>query len=419
MSYSEQVLQNLSDNNLEEAQTNLKHAFKEDDSETLSSLAEELYAMGFTDQSQQVYRFLIKQHPSEDIFKVFLGELLLNENKETEGLSYLYDIKEESDAYLQTLLVLADYYQTEGVFEAAEQKLKEAHQIDPEEPVIIFGLAELYYSMGQFQPASEYYSLLLDGGEDYVANTNIQKRLGLALAKMGDYEEALNELKDLNDLEKDTEVNYQLGLLSLQVNDDKQAESYLMAVVDEMPDYISAYAPLAMAQQHLGKNEEALNTAQAGLSYTEFDEALYQIAGESALYLKQYETAQKIFEKGLSINEESQVLKAGLSQTYLRQHRYQAEIEFLTQLDEDQLTPQMNWDLARAYQETDQFEQAKAQYLLAYRAFSTDNDFLKQMINFAREMADQELQVLLMQQYLKVNPDDLQMQNELDDLQDR
>ncbi|MEJ6348391.1 tetratricopeptide repeat protein [Holzapfeliella sp. He02] len=419
MSYSEQVLHNLSDNNLEEAQTNLKYAFKEDDSETLSSLAEELYAMGFTDQSQQVYRFLIKQHPKEDIFKVFLGELLLNENQETEGLSYLYEITEESDAYLQALLVLADYYQTEGVFEAAEQKLKEAHQIDPEEPVIIFGLAELYYSMGQFQPASEYYSLLLDGGENYIANTNIQKRLGLALAKMGDYEEALNELKELNDLEKDTEVNYQLGLLSLQVNDDKQAENYLMAVVDEMPDYISAYAPLAMAQQHLGKNEEALNTAQAGLSYTEFDEALYQIAGEAALYLKQFDTAQKIFEKGLAINEDSQVLKAGLSQTYLRQKSYQAEIDFLTQLDEDQLTPQMNWDLAKAYQETEQFEQAKAQYLLAYRAFSTDTDFLKQMLEFAQELADRELQILLMQQYLKVNPDDLQMQNDLDDLQNR
>ncbi|KRN03659.1 tetratricopeptide repeat protein [Holzapfeliella floricola] len=417
MSYSEKVLQNLSDNNLEEAQNNLKYAFKEDDSETLSSLAEELYAMGFTDQSQQVYRFLIKQHPKEDIFKVFLGELLLNENKETEGLSYLYDISEESDAYLQTLLVLADYYQTEGVFEAAEQKLKEAYQIDPEEPVIIFGLAELYYSMGQFQPASEYYSLLLDGGENYIANTNIQKRLGLALAKMGDYEEALNELKDLNDLEKDTEINYQLGLLSLQVNDDKQAESYLMTVLDEMSDYISAYAPLAMAQQHLGKHEEALNTAQAGLSYTEFDESLYQIAGESALYLKKYDTAQNIFEKGLAVNEDSQVLKAGLSQTYLRQKRYQAEIDFLTQLDEDQLTPQMSWDLARAYQETEQFEQAKSQYLLAYRAFSTDTDFLKQMLDFAQELADRELQLLLMQQYLKVNPDDLQMQNDLDDLQ--
>ncbi|STX21028.1 TPR repeat-containing protein [Lactobacillus gasseri] len=56
------------------------------------------------------------------MFKVYLAEILLNDGDEDDGLQLLYDVKPESDAYIESLLDLADYYQSNGLIETARQK---------------------------------------------------------------------------------------------------------------------------------------------------------------------------------------------------------------------------------------------------------------------------------------------------------
>ena len=58
------------------------------------------------------------------------------------ALSYLAQVKPDSPAYLESLLVAADLYQTEEEFEVTEQKLQEAYRIAPDEPAVEFALGE-------------------------------------------------------------------------------------------------------------------------------------------------------------------------------------------------------------------------------------------------------------------------------------
>ncbi|MEL1196033.1 hypothetical protein AADX85_13255, partial [Staphylococcus epidermidis] len=66
MTNSEQMLTALEDNNLEQAQTYFQQALVADEPDTLYSLAEELYAMGFLEQATTIYQQLLAQFPEED-----------------------------------------------------------------------------------------------------------------------------------------------------------------------------------------------------------------------------------------------------------------------------------------------------------------------------------------------------------------
>ena len=138
MSYSEQLLDSIEEQDFSQANILLKKALDSDQPEILASLAESLTNIGFTDLAKQVYRSLIAQFPKEDIFKIYLAEILLNDGKDDDGLSLLYNISNASPAYLDSLLVQADYYQTNGFLETAYSKLTEASQLAPNEDVIKF-----------------------------------------------------------------------------------------------------------------------------------------------------------------------------------------------------------------------------------------------------------------------------------------
>ena len=54
------------------------------------------------------------------------------------------------------MLALADYYQMSGMAEAALEKIKEAHDSRPNEPVIRFAYAELLLDSGKYGEAARY-----------------------------------------------------------------------------------------------------------------------------------------------------------------------------------------------------------------------------------------------------------------------
>ena len=109
MSYSEQLLDSIEKQDFSQEKVLLKKALDEDEPEVLASLAENLMGLGFTDLAKDVYRSLIARFPKEDLFKIYLAEILLNDGKDDDGLSLLYDIPEDSPSYLDSLLVQADY----------------------------------------------------------------------------------------------------------------------------------------------------------------------------------------------------------------------------------------------------------------------------------------------------------------------
>lgn len=410
MSYSEQLLDSIQNHDFSQSKHLLKEALNNDDPEILASLAENLTGLGFTDLAKEVYRALIVKFPKEDLFKVYLAEILLNDGDEDDGLSLLYSVSHDSSAYLDSLLVQADYYQTSGLIETAKDKLLQALKIAPEEDAVKFGLAELDYLSGDYEQALALYKDLVQRQETF-GEVNLNQRLFATNAKMGNYEQAAEIIRKRSDSIFDIDSKYEAGLVMLSVGDDDKAIKFLDEVIEQSPDYVNAYPLLAQAYEHKHDNEQVLRTAQAGLAYNELDETLYSLGARAAANLNEMDTARDLLEKGLKIAPDDSDLRMQLSNLYLHMHQDSSNIALFKDLDNENIEPQAHWNMALSYERLDNSEKAQSEFLLAYPDFKENPDFLRQMIMFFNAQNNSDITKQLLERYLKLVPEDDEMQD--------
>lgn len=410
MSYSEQLLDSIQNHDFSQSKHLLKEALNNDDPEILASLAENLTGLGFTDLAKEVYRALIVKFPKEDLFKVYLAEILLNDGDEDDGLSLLYSVSHDSSAYLDSLLVQADYYQTSGLIETAKDKLLQALKIAPEEDAVKFGLAELDYLSGDYEQALALYKDLVQRQETF-GEVNLNQRLFATNAKMGNYEQAAEIIRKRSDSIFDIDSKYEAGLVMLSVGDDDKAIKFLDEVIEQSPDYVNAYPLLAQAYEHKHDNEQVLRNAQAGLAYNELDETLYSLGARAAANLNEMDTARDLLEKGLKIAPDNSDLRMQLSNLYLHMHQDSSNIALFKDLDNENIEPQAHWNMALSYERLDNSEKAQSEFLLAYPDFKENPDFLRQMIMFFNAQNNSDITKQLLERYLKLVPEDDEMQD--------
>ncbi|MBC6356126.1 tetratricopeptide repeat protein [Lactobacillus helsingborgensis] len=416
MSYSEQLLDAIERQDFSQEKILLKKALDSDEPEILASLAENLVGLGFTDLAKEVYRSLIARFPKEDLFKIYLAEILLNDGKDEDGLTLLYGVKPDSAAYLDSLLVQADYYQSNGLLETAYKKLLEAAKISPDEDVVKFGLAELDYLSGRYEQALSRYQDLLKRHKTF-SEVNLNDRLFQTLAKLGRYEEASRVISQNGNEILDIDSKYQAALVMLAVHKDEQAIKYLNEVIDQSPDYVNAYRLLVDAYEQQHNNEQELRSAQAGIAYNELDPVLYKKGAQAALRMNDFKTAEELLQKGIKFLPENIALRIQLSNLYVKENKDEENIALFKELDDEDLEPQVHWNLAISYQNLDQSAKAKSEFLLAYPEFKDNSAFLKQMIRFFNtEPNAKEIVKELLEKYLKLEPEDTEMQEMYDNL---
>lgn len=416
MSYSEKLLDAIENQDFSQDKILLKQALDNDEPEVLASLAENLTRYGFTNLSKEVYRSLIAKFPKEDLFKVYLAEILLNDGDDDDGLTLLYNISPDSSAYLDSLLVQADYYQTNGLLETARDKLLQALKLAPEEDAIKFGLAELDYLDGEYEQALSLYRDLVKRQKNF-GETNLIQREFQTMAKLGQYEKASEVIKEHSADILDIDSKYQAGLIMLSVGDDDQAIKYLDDVIDQSPDYVNAYPLLAQAYLHKHDNEQVLRSAQAGLAYNELDETLYSMGAKAAANMNELDTAEDLLKKGLEIAPDNSDLLMQLSNLYIHENKDQENINLFKDKSDEELEPQAHWNMAISYENLDKNDKARAEFLLAYPDFQKNPEFLKQMIRFFNvEPNSTDIVKQLLDRYLKLVPEDAEMQDLYNDL---
>ncbi|GFZ26982.1 tetratricopeptide repeat protein [Lactobacillus corticis] len=410
MTYSEQLLDAIESHDFSNNQHLLNEAIDHDSPEVLASLAENLTAYGFSDLAKTVYRSLIAKVPGEDLFKVYLAEILLNDGSEDDALTLLYGVPKDSDAYLDSLLVLADYYQTNGLIEPARQKLLQARALAPEEDAITFGLAELDYLSGNFGEALDLYQDLVKR-QDYFGEVDLNNRIFETQAKLGNYEEAAELAKKHENSIIDIDSKYKAGLVFLQTGEIDLAIKYLDQVIDQSPDYVNAYPLLAEAYLKKHDDDQVLRSAQAGLAYNQLDETLYSMGAQAAIRLGQNETAEDLLQRGLKVNPDNSDLLLQLANLLVAEQKNDELLDLFKDRPDSQIEPDEHWDLAIAYQRLDRLEEAKAEYLAAYPNLADNSNFLRNMIGlFLNLPKSTDIVKQLLERYLKQVPDDEEMQ---------
>lgn len=419
MSYAKKMLTALQLGQLKQADVAFKQALQHDDAQTLYSLGENLYALGFLHQARQVYQQLLQQYPDEDEIRTTLADIAISDGHIDEALDYLLAIKPDSPAYAQSLLVSADLYQQQGLYEVSEQKLLTARRLFPDEPIISFALAEFYFDSGEFQKASVHYEALLAAGETKIAQVNLKQRLGVAYANSGKFEQAQDCLAQIPIAEMDSNTLFQAGFISLQLKDYSRAIEHFEKLVEQDPQYSSVYPPYADALEADHQLEAALRTVQAGLKIDQYNEVLFAKGATITLKLDDAQTAEKYLKQLLEIDPENMQALVRLSNLYLKLEWHEKNEALLKPaLAQGDVDPQAYWNFARSAAVLGQSQSARENYLLAYPTFKAEPRFLKELVTFFRDQGMRAEAKAALQRYVKLVPTDADMVYLLDDYQD-
>ncbi|KRK34252.1 tetratricopeptide repeat protein [Loigolactobacillus bifermentans] len=410
MSYSENMLAALADGNLKQAKKDFQRALQQDSDDLLYSLAENLYALGFLPEARKVYLKLLAKYPDEDELRTTLADIAISDGKTEQALDYLQAIQPDSPAYAESLLVSADLYQQQGLYEVSEQKLLEARRLYPDETVIAFALAEFYFDSGEFQKAIVYYEELIAAGEVEISKVNLYQRLGVAYANSGAFEKAAEYLDLIPTAEMSAETAFQAGFIQLQLKDYQAAEKLLSELREQDSQFSSLYPYLATAQEKQAKLTDALRTLQEGMAVDAYNEVLYQRAADLAFRLDDEALGEKYLQHWLALVPDDMTAIVQLSNLYVKQGRHDENIALLTPVaDRGDADPQAYWNLAVSADAQDETKVARENYLLAYPTFKNQPDFLHQLILFFQSVGQRTEMLTALKRYVKLVPTDDEM----------
>ncbi|KRN98355.1 tetratricopeptide repeat protein [Companilactobacillus kimchiensis] len=414
MSKADEVIETIDDGDFSKVDSLIKASLLEDDEQTQFSLAETLMSRGLSVQAKTVYEHLLTIYPTEGQILSRLAEIAVSDGDSDQALDYISMITPDSPAYAENLLVSADIYQSQALYEVSEQKLLTGIREFPDEEVFKFALAEVYFDENKFSKALTYYDMLLDLDIKNYSGISITLRKASSLAGDGQYEEAISEYEKLNALELNEDAQFQLGFLYNQVKDYNKSISTLEKLLATNRDYPTVYPILAEDYLNIKKNSDAFKYAQLGLNLNELDERLYAIAFESGLP-EDAKGAIKILEKGIKTVESPLPLIIKLSDYYITKGQFKANLDLLRDRDVSN-NPKLTWNLAKSEFETDNIEKAQADILVVLDDFKDNLDYLSDLIEILRSTGNNDILKPALELYLKQDPDNEAMQGLLDQM---
>ena len=420
--FAERMLDELSGGQLEDAKKSFASSLRYDDDDTIYSLAEELYGLGFSTQAKRAYQKLLEKYPDEDQLRTALADIAIDEDKTDEAITYLAEISPDSTAYIESLLVLADLYQSEGLNEAAEAKLREAFDLAPEETIIQFALAEFYFATGRYETAIPFYRDLLKAGERRFSGLDIASRIGVAYALTGNFANALGYLEQIKDADLTPDVRFQLGM-TYAVDPEKvdKAIDTLEELQELDPSYAGLYEPLGQLYEDKNDLEQALITYQAGIAVDSFNTQLYTRAAAVAQAQGEDEEADRIYREALENNPEDLTLTIGYSNLLVAMGDHVGNINLLNEFladDDAEADPQLYWNLAQSYTALEDFEMATKYWNAALPFFLDNINFLKPAYFYFREEGETALAEEALFNYTQLAPNDLEMAELSDQLKE-
>ncbi|MBP1040604.1 tetratricopeptide repeat protein [Vagococcus sp. BWB3-3] len=407
-SYSEQMLNAISDNDLIEAQLKFEEALRSDAPDILAQLGEQLLGAGFLEEATTVFKQLLEAYPEELGLNIPLAEIAIENGEMEVAFDCLENIPNDHPSYVESLLVIADMYQMMGVPEVSEKKIKEAQQLMPGEPILILALAELYYASDKFVEAIAIYESLLAKEASEELEINLYERLGSSLSMIGEFEEAIPYLEHALEDEQTDQRLFLLGVTYIQLGEREKAISLLQQLQVLNPSFEAVYLPLASALLDEELLEEAEQVMAEGLKQNPYGIDLYHLASDNAYRLGKIAEAEEYMRKAVNLEEDKEFSLIKLSNILLADERFEEVVETLAGL-ENSNQPHANWSLAQAYNELEEFKLAAENYDKAAEALGHEADFLKDYGLFLRAEGRTAEAKRILTHYLEHAPGDLEI----------
>lgn len=403
MNNSQQMLQALEEQDLAKAEYYFAKALENDPSDLLYELATYLEGIGFYPQAKEIYLKIVEDFPEVHLN---LAAIASEDGQIEEAFTYLEEIKSDSDWYVSALVLKADLYQMEGLTDVAREKLLEALTYS-EDPLLILGLAELDSELENYQEAIQGYAQLDNRLIYEQTGISTYQRIGFAYAQLGKFETATEFLEKALELEYDDLTAFELASLYFDREEYQKAVLYFKQIDTISPDFEGYEYGYSQALHKEHQVQEALRIAKQGLEKNPFETRLLLAASQFSYELHDASSTEDYLLTAKEDAEDTEEILLRLATIYLEQERYEDILDLQSEEPENLLT---KWMIARSYQEMDDLDTAYEHYQELAGDLKDNPEFLEHYIYLLRELGYFEEAKVNAQAYLKLVPDDVQMQ---------
>ena len=403
MNNSQQMLQALEEQDLVKAEHYFVKALENDSSDLLYELATYLEGIGFYPQAKEIYLKIVEDFPEVHLN---LAAIASEDGQIEESFAYLEEIKSDSDWYVSALALKADLYQMEGLTDVAREKLLEALNYS-EDPLLILGLAELDSELENYQEAIQGYAQLDNRTIYEQTGISTYQRIGFAYAQLGKFETATEFLEKALELEYDDLTAFELASLYFDQEEYQKAVLYFKQLDTISPDFEGYEYGYSQVLHKEHQVQEALRIAKQGLEKNPFETRLLLAASQFSYELHDASGAENYLLTAKEDAEDTEEILLRLATIYLEQELYEDILDLQSEEPENLLT---KWMIARSYQEMDDLDTAYEHYQELVGDLKDNPEFLEHYIYLLRELGYFEEAKVNAQAYLKLVPDDVQMQ---------
>ncbi|VRN14373.1 TPR domain protein [Streptococcus pneumoniae] len=403
MNNSQQMLQALEEQDLTKAEHYFAKALENDSSDLLYELATYLEGIGFYPQAKEIYLKIVEDFPEVHLN---LAAIASEDGQIEEAFTYLEEIQADSDWYVSSLALKADLYQLEGLTDVAREKLLEALTYS-EDSLLILGLAELDSELENYQAAIQAYAQLDNRSIYEQTGISTYQRIGFAYAQLGKFETATKFLEKALELEYDDLTAFELANLYFDQEEYQKATLYFKQLDTISPDFEGYEYGYSQALHKEHQVQEALRIAKQGLEKNPFETRLLLAASQFSYELHDASGAENYLLTAKEDAEDTEEILLRLATIYLEQERYEDILDLQSEEPENLLT---KWMIARSYQEMDDLDTAYEYYQELTGDLKDNPEFLEHYIYLLRELGHFEEAKVHAHTYLKLVPDDVQMQ---------
>ena len=403
MNNSQQMLHALEEQDLTKAEHYFVKALENDPSDLLYELATYLEGIGFYPQAKEIYLKIVEDFPEVHLN---LAAIASEDGQIEEAFAYLEEIQADSDWYVSALALKADLYQMEGLTDVAREKLLEALTYS-EDSLLILGLAELDSELENYKEAIQGYAQLDNRTIYEQTGISTYQRIGFAYAQLGKFETSTEFLEKALELEYDDLTAFELASLYFDQEEYQKAVLYFKQIDTISPDFEGYEYGYSQALHKEHQVQEALRIAKQGLEKNPFETRLLLVASQFSYELHDASGAENYLLTAKEDAEDTEEILLRLATIYLEQERYEDILDLQSEEPENLLT---KWMIARSYQEMDDLDTAYELYQELAGDLKDNPEFLEHYIYLLRELGYFEEAKVNAQAYLKLVPDDVQMQ---------
>ncbi|MCS4485455.1 tetratricopeptide repeat protein [Staphylococcus americanisciuri] len=406
------LIDDINSQKLDNIHSRVEQALHSDDDEALFILGETLYHFGLTPQALEVFRTLYMKYPDEAEVLIYFIEGLISENHTDEALEYLNNV----ELTPERLMLEADLYQQLNMTDVAIDKVQQAIEMQPADPVLYFALGELYYFDGQYLRASRAYDTVLETGEHLFNGVNLFSRLADSSLQSGNYSDALQWFEEIHEQDMTSE-DYFKKAIAFDKNDlTQEAIKIIRTLLQKDPDYMQAYYYLQQLYENEKAYEEAIEVGIEGLRLNQFYKELMYTTGALQLEHGDQQEGEALLKQALEVDPAYQEPLMLLADYYRNENDNEGLISLIQFTEEDDMDPQFMWQVAYALGEEERDTEAQHFYTLAHETLHNNIDFLSDYYHYAVEIADTVTRQKLLTRLMKLDPNNMQWHEEYERL---